>query len=253
MNDIPKEIRDWVEEIIQKNLEAATSEGARAKVEYKKWHIGEVVRIGREIVENTPEIKWNVAQAMAICLLHDIGRFPQVLANSFSDIKTGIDHASLGVKMIAEKSFPWEKWDMKESEIMEAIKWHNQKDYLGDNLYAKFIRDADKNALFLDFEEMEKVAHTEKIVGKEISENVWKTLEEHKTIGNENVTTFAEDIVNKATWLWNLNIKYSRTMSIRSGVIEKIILALKNNGNSEEEIERLRKNLEEFRLFATAV
>lgn len=253
MNDIPQEIRDWVEEVIKKNLESADSGGARDKVLWKKSHIAKVVMMGEEILNKSPEIRWNKKQALTICLLHDVGRFPQVLNNSYSDIYTGIDHASLGAKMISEKKFPWNEWGIKENDVMEAIQWHNKQDYLGENIYAKFIRDADKNALFIDFESMEEVSHTEKKAGTEISKEVWKALEEKGTVDNKNIVTFAEDIVNKAMWFWNLNLPYSKKIAVKSGMAEKLLIALEKNGNSKEDIERLKKNLEEFKSLAATV
>jgi hypothetical protein len=253
MNEIPEEIKNWVEEVINSNILKASNEEAKKKVLYKKWHISQVVEMGMNIIENSPEFEWNRAQAMTICLLHDIGRFPQVLSNSYSDIQTGIDHAALGVKMIADKKFPWKNWHIQKNEVIEAIQWHNKKDYPGKNIYAKFIRDADKNALFIDFDSMEKVAHVENKPGKEINENVWKALEERRASDNKEIVTFAEDMINKATWFWNLNLPYSKKIAAKSGMAEKLIKSLEKNGNSKEEIERLKKNLDEFKLLAAAI
>lgn len=252
MSEIPKEIQDWFERIVKENL-AVSKGAARDKVLYKAKHTGLVMMAGKNIVENSPEFEWNKKQAMVICLLHDVGRFPQVLLNSYSDINTGIDHASLGLKMMAEQKFNWKEWDLDGEVIFEAIKWHNQKDYLGDNLYAKFIRDADKNALFGDYQELEDYVFLEKEKNTRIDEKIWEKLEKRESIGNEMVISSAEGIVNYAAWLWNLNLRYSRKLAVESKIIENLLKSLKKNGNGSEDIKRLGKNLEDFRLFATTI
>jgi len=250
MNKAPGAIQNWAKKIVEENLAAAKDEGAREKVIYKVGHTQMVVDMGREIMLNIPEFEWNETQVEVICFLHDIGRFPQVLKNSYSDLQTGIDHASLGAKMIAEENFPWEEWGLKGNEIIEAVKWHNQKEYLGENIYAKLIRDADKNALFLDFEVMARVAREEKKLGNKIKPEIWGKLERRETLGHELTKSNSEWAINVATWLWDLNFAYSKKIAAKSGVIEKIIKVFVDNGNSEEEILKMKKYLEEFKLQA---
>ena len=93
------------------------------------------------------------ALATLIGLLHDIGRFEQQrIAKSYNDLKTGIDHASMGVKVLFEdekiKDFIPDTREYDQT-IKNAIEYHNKfkvPDELSekDKMFCKIIRDADK-------------------------------------------------------------------------------------------------------------
>jgi len=244
---IPEEIAEWLEKIVAENFRDADNKWGSWKVKYKARHTLKVVKWGNILLKNFKEAGWNKKQAIIICFLHDTGRFPQVKQNSYSDIDTGIDHASLGAKMISEFSFDWENIWCNKAEITEAIMWHSRKEYLGKNRYAKFIRDADKLACFEDWKEMEKDIEDRKIEGTGINPLVWMRLEAKEPIDNNLVATRAEWVLNIASWLWNIHYKEARKEAIKMGMSKILLEEFKNNGNTKGEVERLKKNLEEFR------
>jgi hypothetical protein len=244
---VPEEIARWLDEIVVENFKDAGNKWGRWKVKYKAQHTLKVMRWGNKILKNLKETEWNKKQAIIICFLHDTGRFPQVKQNSYSDIDTGIDHASLGAKMISELSFDWKNNECNKAEIIEAIMWHSRKDYLGENPYAKFVRDADKLACFEDWMEMEKDADDRKLIGVEINPLVWELLENKEPIGNELVTTKAEWVLNIASWLWNINYEATKKETVKMEIDKILLEEFRKNKNPKEEVERLQKNLEEFR------
>ena len=216
-------------------------------MKYKADHTLKVVGWGEKIIKKIGEIDWNKRQAIIICFLHDAGRFPQVKQNSYSDIDTGIDHASLGAMMTAKLVFNWKKAGCNKAEIIEAIMWHSRKEYLGKNQYAKFIRDADKLACFEDWVEMEKDADGRKLIGVGVNPLVWAKLEAKKPIDNNLVTTKAEWVLNIASWLWNINFSATRKEVIKMGINKTLLDTFIKNKNPEKDVERLRRNLKEFK------
>lgn len=88
----------------------------------------------------------------AVTFAHDFGRFPQAMLGSFSDIKTGFDHAKEGAKIL--QSHPWPKMaqlGIDGKVLAEAVKNHSRLDYFAGELYGRFIRDADKLGLLSYF------------------------------------------------------------------------------------------------------
>jgi len=247
---VPAEITEWAEKIIEESFKEAVNEEARGKVRHKIMHSLEVVKMGNKIVDETPENKWNKSLAITICLLHDIGRFSQVRQNSYSDYKTGIDHGTFGAKMVGENKIDYSKFGISGSELVEAVMWHNKKEYLGENKYAKFIRDADKTALFLIFDVAEADSEEERLRGNKIKPIVWERLEKREAVDNRMVESLAEQAINVASWLWDLNLAYSRKLALEVGADKKLINMLKQAGCGTGEIKRLEKNLEEFRKLA---
>jgi len=244
---VPEEIVNWAEKIIEESFKEAINEEARGKVRHKIMHTLEVVKMGNKIIDKTPENKWNKVLAITVCLLHDIGRFPQVRQNSYSDYKTGIDHGTLGAKMVGENGIDYSKYGINGAEMVEAIMWHNKKEYLGKNKYAKFIRDADKAALFLIFDVAEADSEEERLRGSKIKSIVWERLEKREAVDNRIVESLAEQTINVTGWLWDLNLAYSKKLALEVGADKKLINMLKQAGCNEKEIKRLENNLEEFR------
>jgi hypothetical protein len=241
---IPEEIVRWANDIVWGNFLSTDKNSAKEKVEHKVSHILQVVETGREIMEN--ENIDNKKQGLVICFLHDIGRFPQVKLDSYSDIKTGIDHGALGAKMVVEMDFDFNGEGLNKSEIVEAIMWHNKKEYKGQNVYAKLIRDADKTALFLILDYMEKMTESEGQMGNNIKEESLIKLENGECIDNASVESKSEKALNVASWLSDLNFEYSKVLANKYKIKENILTMLAKNKNSKIEIERVKKALEKL-------
>lgn len=235
---VPKEIVEWVEGVVWKNYLSTDEISVKEKIEHKVSHTLQVVETGWEIMEQ--EKIFNKKQGVIVCFLHDIGRFPQLKQNSYSDTLTGIDHGGLGAKMVGELNYDFEKEGLNKSEIVEAIMWHNKKEYKGNNIYAKLARDADKTALFLILDYMEKeeieIGHT----GNNIKEEVLEKLEKGECTDNKSVESVSEMALNVASWLSDINYSYSKVLAKKSKIEEKIIELLLKNGNNDKEVERVK-------------
>lgn len=141
---IPEEILEWgINEIVRCFLDART-EKSKQMIIMKISHTQGVIKAGIDICLGSSKIKWNKTQVVVICFLHDIGRFRQVLYNTFSD-SDSIDHARVGADLFNDHNWIYlEKHNLNRAEIYEAIDRHSRRVYKGNNNYARLIRDADK-------------------------------------------------------------------------------------------------------------
>lgn len=123
------------------------------KIAHKLNHTYHVVDNAKEICIDMNIDNKDVELAMIIALLHDIGRFEQVIEkNSFREDIINFDHAELGIKLLFDDNLirNFIKEEEYDSIIKKAILNHNK--YVLDIsdmnelevLHCKIIRDADK-------------------------------------------------------------------------------------------------------------
>lgn len=184
------------------------------------------------------------ALATLIGLLHDIGRFEQQrIANSYNDLKSGIDHASMGVKVLFEdekiKDFIPDTREYDQT-IKNAIEYHNKfkvPDELPekDKMFCKIIRDADK----LDILEIFVINGEDTILigknnGYEVTPDITKefldALFQGKQIDRKYQKYFLDWYLNTLTFLFDINyaksfeiIKDKKYIDITIELIEKIV------------------------------
>lgn len=149
---IPVELLEFGFNLMKEHFVGAESREIRHMVLRKILHTREVVVAGNEIMASETEEEWNPWMVGAVTFAHDFGRFPQARLGSFSDIKTGFDHAEAGAEIILAQEFPnLEKKGIDKKILVEAVRNHSRLEYLGGERYSKFIRDADKLGLLSYF------------------------------------------------------------------------------------------------------
>lgn len=199
--------------------------------------------------------------ATLIGLLHDIGRFEQQrIAHGYNDIKTGIDHAQMGVKVLFEDNkiqdfLP----DTREYDriIKLAVKNHN-KFKIEEGLtekeirFCKIIRDADKlDVLEIFVLNDEDTVLIGKNNGYELSANITKefldALFENKQLDRKYQNYFLDWYLNTLTFLFDIN--YSKSFEIINqkkyvdDIIDRIIDLVPNN---KEIFEKIRVHMNNY-------
>lgn len=236
---IPEQIVKWAEEVIIDNFKKAESEGSRKKIVIKVNHIKKVIEAGMEIIKESPVYGWNTIQGITVCFLHDIGRFPQSLKNTFSDEISDMDHGKIGAQMFKNKDFRIKSLNNKE--IAEAIEWHNKRVYPGDNIYAKLARDADKIGLFREFERLDADSDERGYVGNEINEDVLNEFRDKVCVSAKNQKSKADWLVGLASWYWDLNFEASKRIFAKENLLEPIEKKI-----SKDILNSIRDNSREF-------
>ena len=199
--------------------------------------------------------------ATLIGLLHDIGRFEQQrIAHSYNDLKTGIDHAQMGVKVLFEdnKILDFLPNTRKYDKIIKiAIENHN-KFKIKDNIseeekkFCKIIRDADKLDILEIF--IENSEDTETIgknngytISKDITKEFLDALFRGEQIDRKYQKYFLDWYLNTLTFLFDIN--YPKSFEIINkkryidGTLDKIEKLVPEN---KEIFERIRTYMNKY-------
>jgi putative nucleotidyltransferase with HDIG domain len=180
--------------------------------------------------------------AFLIGLLHDIGRFTQLVEfDTFNDEKS-IDHAENAVKILKTEN-PFEALNVGNEElIFAAILNHNkfkiQEGLTGQELlHAKLIRDADKMDIFkvlTDYYSKRNGAanHTltwELQKGTVVSPAVAKEVLSGKMVTKKNVLSEIDVKILQLSWVYDFNFRPSFEFIVKNRYLENVYNSLPKN------------------------
>jgi putative nucleotidyltransferase with HDIG domain len=198
MDKIPKEILEWFE-YKANEYAAICDQNSRWMIEHKVEHSKRVVKWGEKIMKDVNWPKEKFEDGLIVCLLHDVGRFAQAIGGKWDE--KFVNHAEVGVKIAKESN-------LFESEILEAIKEHNNPFYKGENILAKLVRDADQMTILEELEIQIKIHGKFKKKDKRISEGLIKKYKNKEIIDSKEVGSLGEWLIQVASWRYwfNFNI-----------------------------------------------
>lgn len=168
-------------------------------------------------------------------LLHDIGRFRQLIEfGTFNDAES-VDHAQYSMEVIEEKGILEFLSEEQVRSVFVAIENHNKKSIAPKldattMLLAQLLRDADKLDILkvlTDYYSNPKVApnHTltwEMPGGIGVSPEVAKQVLAGKLVSKENVKSQADIKVMQLSWVYDLNFKPSFDILLKYRYLDKI-------------------------------
>jgi len=202
-------------------------------IEVKRIHSLRVRDNGARIAD---ELGWEGGlrdTAVAACLLHDTGRFPQFREYGTYYDGASVDHGNLGEKVLREK-FPWEVLEgigVKEI-ILEAVRLHNKKilpDTLPENVLpvARIVRDSDKIDVFRLVRRHVEEGRIHDLLPRieitnEYSCGLLKELAEEGSGSYRNVRTLADFLLVQLSWAFDLNYSPSFRILEEDGVFSWI-------------------------------
>lgn len=205
------------------------------KIDHKVNHTYNVVENAKYLCKclNLDEI--NTQLALIIALLHDIGRFDQAKEmQTFREDITSFDHATLGVKLLFEKGEIKNYVDDEQfyPVIEKAILNHSkyildETDMTADEiLHCKIIRDADKIDSFRakttdDIYTMANITQ-EDIENSKVTEKVYNTFKEHKTILSKDRKTGLDIWVSYIAFVYGLEFKDSYELIDKNDYLNKL-------------------------------
>jgi hypothetical protein len=152
---IPAKILEQGIQVMAGYLEMAVKDSdpkVERRVVSKIKHMGDAIDATFDIISLTPEIEWNVPQALTIGFLHDIGRLPQGLIGKYEEQNSnnGNDgnryHGEEGAKIVQE--FDFLDTGIDKNAVIEAIARHDLLSADKNKPYVELVRDADRVALF---------------------------------------------------------------------------------------------------------
>ena len=199
--------------------------------------------------------------ATLIGLLHDIGRFEQQrLAHGYNDLKTGIDHAKMGVKVLFDdkKILDFLPDTRKYDKIIRiAIENHN-KFKIEENLseeeikFCKIIRDADKLDILEIFitnsEDIEAIGKNNGYaLSKDITEEFLDALFRGKQIDRKYQNYFLDWYLNTLTFLFDINYPKSFEIIKNKKYVDGTLDRIENLVPEDKEIfEKIRAYMNKY-------
>lgn len=227
------------------------------KIKLKIVHTYAVVDAAHEIALRMGLKQEELYLAELIALLHDIGRFEQL--RQFGSFEpTTMDHAAYGAdllfgeKMMIRRFIREDSWD---NVIRYAIARHSdyQLEKTGDretDVQAALIRDADKldNCRVKLEEPIEVLLGVDaEIVGaQDISDKIWQTCLERKSILSADRVTKMDYWVSYVAYFFDINFPATAEVILEQDYIARIVARIPySNEDTREKMCMLRRMAEE--------
>lgn len=218
---IPGELLEFGFKLMKNHFEGAESREIRRMILIKVLHTREVVVAGNEIMALENEKKWNPWMVGAVTFAHDFGRFPQARLGSFSDIKTGFDHAEAGAEiLLAEKWLKLTEMGIDLKVLAEAVRNHSRLEYTVGEKYGKFIRDADKLGLLSYFHYL---IQEFKLPEGKVTPGALKAFLEERLVPKKEMKTQLDVFLCWHSWQFDLNFSSTKKL-IETNETENFIL-----------------------------
>ncbi|GAP70799.1 HD superfamily phosphodieaserase, includes HD domain of RNase Y [Bacteroidales bacterium 6E] len=215
------------------------NKGQSRKVELKKQHCYRVSELAGHIAVSLQLDKEEVALARIIGLLHDLGRFPQLLKFNTYDDSISADHASLAIDEL-ERGNLLQDVDRETASLIKVAIYQHNKSVLPENLneremlFCNILRDADKLDILHSLTEyyanpFGEPSHTmswDLPRGKGISEEVALAVKSGKSVTRDELKTQDDIKVMQLSWVYDLNFKASFRILSRGRYVDIIYSAL---------------------------
>lgn len=217
---------------------------ASGRITLKKEHI---LRVADNCVDIAKSIGLeekliNLAYVVGIC--HDIGRFEQVrMYNTFSDAKTGMDHAAHSNKVLFEDNLirQFIEDDTYDEIIKKAVFNHNKgsiEENLTDDelLFAKIIRDADKLDILrvITIDRVKDIFWFEEFNGERINKKFVQKFYSKEKLDYKEFDSNIDLIIAYYEYIYDLNFKESYRKILEGNYYEKFNNRIKILYNSKE-------------------
>lgn len=211
------------------------NKGQSRKVEIKKQHCFRVSELAGKIAASLLLEKEDVALARIAGLLHDLGRFPQLLKfNTYDDTVSG-DHAAMGIDEL-ERGNILQNVNTEAARIIKVAIYQHNKPELPETLsaremlFCRILRDADKldilESLTNNYSNpLEEVNHTmswDLPRGKGISDDVATVAKSGKAVAKEDIKTMDDIKIMQLSWVYDLNFKASFRILANGRYVDKI-------------------------------
>lgn len=241
-----EQIRDWFPRYVRPFYEADSSLHAdlKLKEDHSRRVSDEIVALGSQLNLNADQVR--IAEVMG--LMHDIGRFEQLIDyGTFADGKS-IDHAQLGIKVL-EKEQTLAALNQNTRELIcKAVLYHNRLAIPEDEtqeclFFTRLLRDADKLdilSLFAAYYHADPDQRSTAVElnlpdGPGFSQEILNALLDGKPVNMRALTCLNDFKILQLGWVYDVNFNPTREALIKRGYLERIRAALP----SSKEIDHL--------------
>jgi putative nucleotidyltransferase with HDIG domain len=224
------------------NLFTKLTESQKLNFAIKREHSLRVADIALLLAD---KLEWTDEEkqiAFLVGLLHDIGKFSQIVElETLSDDKS-IDHAENAVKILKERDL-FELLNFENKELVFAAILNHNKFKISDGLtgqellHAKLVRDADKMDIFRVLTEYYlkrngKFNHSltwELPKGTVVSPSVAKEVLAGKMVAKKNVASEIDVKIMQLSWVYDLNFRTTFEYLVKNRYLESVYNSLPKN------------------------
>jgi len=195
--------------------------------------------------------------AEAIALFHDVGRFEQYRRYSTFRDDISLNHATLGVRVLAEERVLENIAEEERQTIFRAVSFHNVFRIPAaikerDLLYIRMIRDADKLDIWRLFAEFYGLPEAERASAAglgfpdlpEYSRDLLQRLKHREMAHLSTLKTLNDFKLLQLSWVFDLNFPASFRLVLERGYIDRLAAALPTDGEVENALRIVRDFVE---------
>ncbi len=193
--------------------------------------------------------------ALAAALLHDAGRFEQLMLHgTFSDFRSE-DHAALGVRIIRDMGILKNIDPEDASIILTAVENHNKARIAPglserEELICRLVRDADKLDIWhlvIEYYREGREKENPSLVhhlppGDDICTPVFEAIERQETVSYDIMETVVDMKILQMSWVYDLNTSEALRLADERNYLEGIYSSLP----STERITRIYGKMKEY-------
>jgi len=214
----------------------------RRVFEIKKEHSLRVADIALFL---TDKLEWTEEEkqiAFLVGVLHDVGRFSQMIEFDTFNVDKSVDHAENAVRILKEEKI-FEDLKIENKELVFAAIFNHNKLKIQDGLtgqellHAKLIRDADKLDIFRVLTDYyskrngsaEHALTWELPRGIVVSPAVAKEVLAGKMVSKKNIASEIDVKIMQLSWVYDLNFRPTFEYLMRNRYLENVYNSLPKN------------------------
>jgi len=210
-----------------------------ANLQMKYFHSFQVHALAQKLGVELHLDQQSIFQVRAAALLHDIGRFPQIIESQTYEDENRVDHADLGVKIIHDNGVIDHLGSDISRTIKTAVQNHNKlalPEELSrhDETIAKVLRDADKIDIIriaIEFYSSELEGNktgwfSEVSFSRTCSRMAANALVSGKAVSLNEISTVYDEFILYLSWVNDLHFDYSVWHLVSLGSWEYMVNAI---------------------------
>jgi len=196
--------------------------------------------------------------AEAIAMFHDVGRFEQFRRYSTFRDDMSVNHAALGVRVLAEEGVLERIAGEERQSIFRAVNLHNVFRIPAaisgrDLLFIRMVRDADKLDIWRLFAEFYKTSETERASAAGLglpdhprySRDLLKRLQKREMVQLSTLETLNDFKLLQLSWVFDLNFPASFRLVLERGYIDGVAAALPTDREVAKALRIVREFVED--------
>lgn len=218
--EIYENIVSWFEKYTESLV--CDTEEIQVNLDLKKNHSFNTTKIIEALALTINMSEVDILLAKSAAILHDVGRFEQLLKyNTFADTDQ-INHIDLGIAFIKEQEFTSLISDEELEIILDCIKYHTGSEIPKsmdekNRIFIQLIREADRidilnivSKYYSNYKPgSNKRLELELADKPDISKKVFKSIMDEKVVDYKDVLTLNDLKLQQMSWIFDLNLKQS--------------------------------------------